>query len=253
MKLKSLAWPWHPKSIGSIVRIWAYLATGLIEYPACHLIFVLRNSGMAWRKLQGIPLQGTQRSRFMSCRYGISSASANSSGTSFICKDFSFPTDSESSVNFSIPAARTFTTFYFSFRVAWYFETSLSFGCGKMTSTFFFLDILAAAMSWTVLQNFGTTILRTISLPKSLGSSLKHLSKVSIWDPSLAIFDEKGCLSNRLFIMNGCSPRIIFRNIEMNFSCAFNQEGVHPLASLKEDDFVSRKKYLRRFLLVVAP
>ena len=53
--------------------------------------------------------------------------------------------------------------------------------------------------------------------------------------------------------MNGCSPRIIFRNIEMNFSYAFNQEGVHTVASLKEDDFVSGKKCLRKFLLVVAP
>ena len=55
-------------------------------------------------------------------------------------------------------------------------------------------------------------------------------------------------------MMNGCFPHSIFRNIEMDFSCAlFNQEGVHPLASLKEDDFVSGKNCLRKFLLVVAP
>ena len=53
--------------------------------------------------------------------------------------------------------------------------------------------------------------------------------------------------------MNGCSPRIIYRNIEINFSCASKKEGVHPLASLREDDFASGKKCLRKFLLVVAP
>ena len=254
MKLKSLAWLWHPKSIGSIVRIWAYFATGLIQYPACHLVFVLCNSVMAWGKLQGISFQGTPKG--------------------LVC----CPVDMEYDQHL-----QTVQEHHSLVRIIVFLLTQnllmliFQFRLPEQSPLFLFLseqpDILKLFFFWlwkndkhvflhrhhlccdvmNNFQNFGTTMFRTISLPKSLGSSPKHFPKISIWDPSLVIFDEKGCLSNRLFIMNGCSPRIIFRNIETNFSCASNQEGVHPLASLKEDGFVSGKKFLRKFLLVVAP